>query len=96
MRTVELDELENKLTEYLQLAAGGEILLVVDRGRVVAELKPPRPGQVKPADDGQLTAMFREGLLRPALVPRGTVPPRQPVVTTEQLLGELTADRESR
>lgn len=96
MRTVELDELTDKLTEYLQLAAGGEIILVVDRGRVVAELTPPRSGQTKPSDDGRLIAMIREGLLRPALVPRGTAPPRQPVAATAELLDELTADRESR
>lgn len=96
MRTVGLKVLKNKLSEYVRLAAGGEIVLVTDRDRVVAELTPPRAGRAEWVDDAQLAALVREGVLRPPLAPRGTVPPRQPVAPTEELLRELAADRESR
>lgn len=45
MRTVGLEVLENELREYVRLAAGGEVVLVTDRDRVVAELTPPREGR---------------------------------------------------
>ncbi len=96
MRSVGLKVLKNKLSEYVRLAAGGETVLVTDRDRVVAELTPPRAGRAEWVDDAQLAAMVREGLIRPSLLSRGTVPPRQPVAPTEELLSELTADRESR
>ena len=41
MRAVGLKVLKNKLSEYVRLAAGGEVVLVTDRDRVVAELGPP-------------------------------------------------------
>ena len=41
MRAVAVRELKNRLSEYLRQAARGEIILVTDRGRVVAELRRP-------------------------------------------------------
>ena len=69
---------------------------MTDRDRVVAEIIPPSPGRAERLADVQLAALLREGLLRPPLVPRGTVPPRKPVCPTEELLGELARDREDR
>lgn len=94
MRSVGLKVLKNRLSEYVRLAAGGETVLVTDRDRVVAELIPPREGRSERLADAQLAAMIREGLLRPPLVPRGTVPPRKPVCPTEDLLREIARDRE--
>jgi antitoxin (DNA-binding transcriptional repressor) of toxin-antitoxin stability system len=34
--------LNNRLSEYIRLAASGETVLVTDRDRVVAEIGPPR------------------------------------------------------
>ena len=42
MRAVGLKILKNRLSEYVRLAAGGETILVTDRDRVVAELRPPQ------------------------------------------------------
>ena len=42
MRSVGLKTLNNKLSEYVRLAAAGETVLVTDRDRVVAEIVPPR------------------------------------------------------
>ena len=41
MRTVGLRILKNKLSEYIRLVATGETVLVTDRDKVVAELRPP-------------------------------------------------------
>jgi antitoxin (DNA-binding transcriptional repressor) of toxin-antitoxin stability system len=96
MRAVGLKVLKNKLSEYVRLAARGEIILVTDRDRVVAELVPPSAGRSLWAADAQLAALVRDGVLRPPLMPRGTVPPRRPVADTEQILRELSEDREDR
>ena len=42
MRSVGIKSLKDKLRDHLRLVASGETLLVTDRGRVVAELVPPR------------------------------------------------------
>jgi antitoxin (DNA-binding transcriptional repressor) of toxin-antitoxin stability system len=96
MRAVGLKILKNKLSEYIRLAARGETVLVTDRDRVVAEIIPPSAGRAEHLADAQLAALLRDGLLRPPLVPRGTVPPRKPVCATEELLAELARDREDR
>lgn len=41
MRAVAVKELKNRLSAYLRDVAQGEIILVTDRGRVVAELRQP-------------------------------------------------------
>ena len=96
MRAVGLKVLKNKLSEYVRLAAGGETILVTDRDRVVAELVPPRPGRAEWVDDAHLAGLVRDGIVRPPLSPRGTVPPRQPVAPTDEVLRELSADRDAR
>jgi antitoxin (DNA-binding transcriptional repressor) of toxin-antitoxin stability system len=96
VRAVGLKVLKNKLSEYVRLAASGEVVLVTDRDRVVAEIGPPREGRAEWLADAQLAGMVREGVLRPPLLPRGTVPARKPVCPTEELLGELDRDRGDR
>jgi antitoxin (DNA-binding transcriptional repressor) of toxin-antitoxin stability system len=41
MREVGIRELKNRLSEYVRLVRNGEVLMVTDRGQVVAELRPP-------------------------------------------------------
>jgi antitoxin (DNA-binding transcriptional repressor) of toxin-antitoxin stability system len=94
VRSVGLKVLKNKLSEYVRLAAAGETVLVTDRDRVVAELGPPREGRAEWLADAQLAALVRDGVLRPPLAARGTVPPRRPVAPTEAVLRELERDRE--
>ena len=54
MRSVGLKILNNKLSEYVRLAAGGETILITDRDRVVAEIVPPQPGRSPLLADAQL------------------------------------------
>ncbi len=96
MRAVGLKILKNRLSEYVRLAAEGEVVLVTDRDRVVAELCPPRASRSAELADAQLAEAVREGWLSPPLLPPGTSPPRQPVAPLATLLAELDQDREER
>ena len=51
MRAIGLKVLKNKLSEYVRLAAGGEVVLITDRDRVVAEIVPPAIGRGQMVDD---------------------------------------------
>lgn len=96
VRAVGLKVLKNKLSEYVRLAAGGEIVLVTDRDRVVAELAPPREGRSPLVADALLAEAVREGWLTPPqLVPDGP-PPSKPVGTSAEILAELARDRGDR
>ena len=67
MRGVGLKVLKNKLSEYVRLAEGGEIVLVTDRDRVVAELRPPMAPRPLAADT-LLADLVRRGILTPPLM----------------------------
>ena len=67
MRSVEIKHLKNRLSEYVQLAAGGETVLVTDRDRVVAELGPPALGRSPLISDALLLDAVRQGWIRPPL-----------------------------
>jgi prevent-host-death family protein len=94
MRSVGLRVLKNRLSEYVRLVASGETVLITDRGRVVAELVPPRRGR-QVASDPALAEAIRQGWLTPPLFPAGApLPPRRPVMTLQDLMQELGDDRE--
>ena len=67
MRAVAVRELKNRLSAYLRDVARGEVILVTDRGRVVAELRRPTrdvpPGSIEQA----LERLHAEGVLTPGL-----------------------------
>lgn len=95
MRSVGLKVLKNKLSEYVRLAESGEVVLVTDRDRVVAELRPPQ--QRAPfAADALLAELMRRGILTPPIMVREGPPPRAPVAPTATILLELDADRGDR
>jgi len=93
MRTVGLKILKNKLSEYVRLAAAGETVAITDRGRVVAEIVPPRRQHESFIERG-----VREGWITPAKNRGGSPPPSKPVpgLTFEQLMADLERDREDR
>ena len=96
MRSVGIKTLKNKLSEYVRLAASGEIVLVTDRDRVVAELCPPRPGRAAEVTDALIAEAVREGWLAPPLRAGPPLSPRKPVASLDHLLGELAEDRTER
>lgn len=96
MRAVGIRVLKNKLSEYVKLAAAGEVILVTDRDTVVAELRAPGEGRSEVLADAKLAELVRNGLLTPALVP-GSAPARgEAVMSLEELLVGLDEDRQDR
>jgi antitoxin (DNA-binding transcriptional repressor) of toxin-antitoxin stability system len=97
MRSVSLQVLKKKLNEYIRLATAGEVILVTDRNRVVAEIIPPRPGRrVDMANEDVIVRGIREGWITPARNP-GTGPlPRKPVMKFEDLMKDLDESRGDR
>ncbi len=97
MRSIGIRALGNRLSEYVRLAAGGETVLVTNRGRVVAEMGPPREERSSILADALLADAVRKGWLTPALSP-GSEPPRggPAECALSELLGELESDRSDR
>ena len=93
MRAVGLKVLKNKLSEYVRLAAGGETVVITDRNRVVAELGPPAAGRRSLPDDVVLAKLERQGVLTPATDRTGKPPPRDPVMSFDELMRDLERDR---
>ena len=89
--------MNSRLSEYVRLAADGETVLVTVRGRVVAEIGPPRETRSPVLADAMLADAVRKGWLTPALSP-GSEPPRggPPEASLSVLLSELEGDRSDR
>ena len=87
--------LKNRLSEYVRLAASGEVVLVTDRDRVVAELRAPA-GRGPTVSDAALADLMRRGVLSAPLVASTTPPPRVPMAPLADMLAELSHDRDAR
>jgi antitoxin (DNA-binding transcriptional repressor) of toxin-antitoxin stability system len=61
MKAVAVKELKNRLSHYLREVASGEVVLVTDRGRVVAELRRPSTEGVE--FDASLAPLASRGAL---------------------------------
>ena len=89
MRSVGLKTLKNKLSEYVRLAAGGEMVWITHRGRVVAQIGPPHPARSSMLSDALLLDAFQQSWMTPPIsVGRGP-PERKPVMTIDELLTDL-------
>lgn len=65
MKAVNLRELKNRLGGYVREVRAGEVILVTDRGQVVAELRPPlHEHAATTAADRALEQLAREGKVR--------------------------------
>jgi antitoxin (DNA-binding transcriptional repressor) of toxin-antitoxin stability system len=99
MREVGIRELKNRLSEYIRQVREGEVIMVTDRGEVVAELRAPQAAanellQKYPG----LVDLARRGLIRlPSRPHRPGLYPRQrsvtPPGTAQRLLDEEREDR---
>lgn len=96
MRAVGIKVLKNKLSEYVRLAASGEVVLVTDRDRVVAELVPPQAGRSPVLADAMLAEAVREGWVTPPTLVSDQPPPRQPVAKLSDILADLKRSRDDR
>lgn len=96
MKSVGIKVLKNKLSEYVRLAAAGEIILVTDRDQVVAELSAPSETRSPVLADAMLAEAVRNGWLTPPVLCHGDLPEADPVMKLEELLAELERDRSER
>jgi prevent-host-death family protein len=97
VQSVGIKTLKNRLSEYVRAAAGGETVLVTDRGQVVAELVSPRVRTDASPAERVLGDLLRKGLLAPAQVPPATrLPRRKPVAKIEEVLRDLEDSRAER
>jgi antitoxin (DNA-binding transcriptional repressor) of toxin-antitoxin stability system len=70
VKSVGVRELKTHLSGYLRDVAHGDVVLVTDRGRVVAELRPPGAAEssASPAEL-RYRKLVDRGLLKPAAAP---------------------------
>jgi len=98
MRKVGVKALKNDLSKHLRAVAAGETILVTDRSRVIAELRPPPPEE--PGDEAarNWARLIREGIVTPAKHRfTDAMPPRlPPLMSLEDLLREIAEDKEDR
>jgi antitoxin (DNA-binding transcriptional repressor) of toxin-antitoxin stability system len=63
MKSVGIRELKNRLSDYVRRVRSGEVVLVTDRGQVVAELGPPGHATSDSAIPVGLRALAKRGLV---------------------------------
>ncbi|MBI3073563.1 MAG: type II toxin-antitoxin system Phd/YefM family antitoxin [Deltaproteobacteria bacterium] len=99
MKTAGIREVKNQLSKYLRLVADGEIVLVTDRGNVVAQLAPPPvfSAQAAETDLEALQRLARLGKVRLArpgvkfVLPR--FPPLKAPVDLAKALRDVRRDK---
>jgi antitoxin (DNA-binding transcriptional repressor) of toxin-antitoxin stability system len=99
MRSVGIKALKNDLSRHIRAVAGGEVVLVTDRGKVVAEIIPPRVGEDASSEERFLAQLEREGVLKRAKrrLTKDTLPPRRPpIMTFEEMMRDLDDSRSDR
>ena len=67
MKAVAVKELKNRLSAYLRDVARGERIFVTDRGRIVAELRPPSVEALPTPAEQALERLQAEGAVIPGL-----------------------------
>lgn len=65
METVGIRELKNRLSLYVRKVEAGDVVIVTDRGRIVAELVPPGHAALPGIHPGLLELARRDGLRLP-------------------------------
>ena len=97
MRSVGINTLKSKLTEYVRLAATGETVLITDDDHVVAELRPTRISHSSYESDDSLAHLIQSGILTPPTDPSSMpLPKPPPLARLEDVLRELDESREDR
>jgi antitoxin (DNA-binding transcriptional repressor) of toxin-antitoxin stability system len=96
VKAVGLKVLKNKLSEYVRLAERGETVLVTDRDRVVAEIRPPETTRSPVLVDALLAEAVRQGWITPPALTSPTPPPRNPIMSFRELKRQLIEDRSDR
>ena len=99
MKTAGIRDVKNQLSKYLRMVAEGEIVLVTDRGTVVAQLAPPPAYTTQPADSDRealerLARLGKVRLAKPGVKLGGrSFPPLEDPVALAKALREPRRDR---
>jgi antitoxin (DNA-binding transcriptional repressor) of toxin-antitoxin stability system len=97
MQTVGIRELKAKLSEHLRRVKRGEVLRVTDRGKVIAEIRPPAAGPPFADEEAGLRDLIARGIVREGLPHDPSVyrtPPwKVPAGTAQRLLDEDRGER---
>jgi antitoxin (DNA-binding transcriptional repressor) of toxin-antitoxin stability system len=92
MKAVAVKELKNRLSSYLREVRSGEVVLVTDRGQVIAELRQPTRGTPLGAHDQAIERLCAQGVLIAGLPQDARAyrrsPLRRPVVSGDLLDAE--------
>ena len=97
MKSVGIKVLNNRLSEYVRLAASGETILVTDHDQAVAELGPLRETRSPVIADAFLADAVRSGVFTPPpLAGSGPPPKPPPVARLDDVLAELDERRRDR
>jgi prevent-host-death family protein len=96
MQTVGIKELKNKLSAYVRAAEAGETVLVTDRGKVVAQLTPAQAYPEPTTDEERMAQLVREGRVTPAKGRWKRPPNGMHLMSFEEIMRGLDADREDR
>jgi antitoxin (DNA-binding transcriptional repressor) of toxin-antitoxin stability system len=93
MHTVSIETLANELTKYVRLAAGGEIVLITEHDRVVAELRPSSHDleELPAADHPEERRVSKPQSGATGAPPRGKLD-----MTLDELMADLDESREDR
>jgi len=92
MRAVNLRELKNRLGGYVQEVGAGEVILVTNLGRVVAELRPPtHDHRALGPSEVAIDRLAREGLITRGLENTPEAYPPSPLRVRVDLADELLA-----
>ncbi len=96
MKSVGIKKLKNSLSEYVQLAAKGETVLITNRDQAVAELGPVNEARGPHLADAFLEDLIQSGVLTPATLTNEAPPGPKPVASLDEVLDELNEDRQDR
>ena len=84
MVAIGVRELKNRLSEFLRLVRAGEVVLVTDRGEVVAEIRQPGNGGERTDLPAGLLELARRGMATlPEPRPKGKMYPRLPKIAED-------------
>jgi antitoxin (DNA-binding transcriptional repressor) of toxin-antitoxin stability system len=95
MKTAGIAELKARLSAYLRDVERGEVVLVTDRGRVVAEVRPPGTSLALDARQLRYQKLVQSGAFRPATTPglRSWLDRPSLGVQTDRVQAALDAER---
>jgi prevent-host-death family protein len=96
MQTVGIKDLKNNLSAYVRAAEAGETVLVTDRGKVVAQLMPAQAYPEPTTDEERMAQLVREGHVTPAKGRWKGPPKGMALMSFEEIMRGLDADREDR